>query len=71
MRAALLIATLLSTSLLAQTPASPDWAKVDEETLKHFLAIIKMDTTDPPGGEKPVVDYLKQVLEAEGMAVQT
>ena len=29
-----------------------------------------MDTTDPPGGEKPVVDYLKQVLEAEGIPVQ-
>jgi hypothetical protein len=38
MRADLLIATLLSTSLLAQTPAQPDWAKLDEETLKHFLA---------------------------------
>ena len=71
MRAALLIATLLSTSLLAQTPAQPDWAKVDEETLRHFLAIVKMDTTDPPGGEKPVVDYLKQVLEADGIPVQT
>ena len=71
MRAALVIATLLSTSLLAQTPAQPDWAKVDEETLKHFLAIVKMDTTDPPGGEKPVVDYIKQILEAEGIAVQT
>jgi acetylornithine deacetylase/succinyl-diaminopimelate desuccinylase-like protein len=71
MRAALLTVTLLSTTLLAQTPAQPDWAKVDEETLRHYLAIIKMDTTDPPGGEKPVVDYLKQVLEAEGIAVQT
>ena len=71
MRAAHVIATLLSTSLLAQTPAQPDWAKVDEETLKHFLAIVKMDTTDPPGGEKPVVDYIKQILEAEGIAVQT
>lgn len=71
MRAALVIATLLSTSLLAQTPAQPDWAKVDEETLKHFLAIVQMDTTDPPGGEKPVVDYIKQILEAEGIAVQT
>ncbi len=29
-----------------------------------------MDTTDPPGGEKPVVDYLKQLLEAEGIPVQ-
>ena len=71
MRAALLTFTLLSTTLLAQTPAQPDWAKVEEETLRHFLAIIKMDTTDPPGGEKPVVDYIKQVLEADGIAVQT
>ena len=71
MRATLLTIALLSTTLLAQTPAQPDWAKLDEETLRHYLAIIRMDTTDPPGGEKPVVDYLKQVLEAEGIAVQT
>ena len=71
MRATLLTFALLSTTFLAQTPAQPDWAKLDEETLRHYLAIIKMDTTDPPGGEKPVVDYLKQVLEAEGIAVQT
>ena len=71
MRATLLTITLLSTTILAQTPAQPDWAKLDEETLRHYLAIIRMDTTDPPGGEKPVVDYLKQVLEAEGIAVQT
>jgi acetylornithine deacetylase/succinyl-diaminopimelate desuccinylase-like protein len=71
MRATLLAFSLFSTTLLAQTPTQPDWAKVEEETLRHFLAIIKMDTTDPPGGEKPVVDYLKQVLEADGIAVQT
>ncbi len=70
MRAALLTVTLLTTTLLAQTPAQPDWAKLDEETLRHFLAIIKLDSTDPPGNEKPVVDYLKQVLEAEGIPVQ-
>ena len=60
----------VATTLLAQDAAQPDWAKVDEETMRHFQAIIKMDTTDPPGGEKPVVDYLKQVLEAEGIPVQ-
>ena len=71
MRATLLTVTLLATTLGAQAPAQPDWAKVEDETLRHFLAIIKMDTTDPPGGEKPVVDYIKQVLEADGIAVQT
>jgi acetylornithine deacetylase/succinyl-diaminopimelate desuccinylase-like protein len=70
MRVALLIGVLFSTSLLAQPSAQPDWAKVEEETLRHFLAIIKIDTTDPPGGEKPLVDYLKQVLEADGIPVQ-
>ncbi len=71
MRASLLIASLLSTSLLAQTPAQPDWAKIEEETLRHFQAILRMDSTDPPGKEDHVVAYLKQVLEAEGIAVQT
>ena len=70
MRTTLLALSLLSTSLLAQAPAQPDWAKLDDETMRHFQAIIRMDTTDPPGGEKPVVDYLKQVLEAEGIPVQ-
>lgn len=29
-----------------------------------------MDTSDPPGGERPVVDYLRQVLESEGIEVK-
>ena len=29
-----------------------------------------MDTSDPPGNEQPAVDYLKQVLEKEGIPVQ-
>jgi acetylornithine deacetylase/succinyl-diaminopimelate desuccinylase-like protein len=66
----LLFAFAASTSLIAQSSPQPNWTAMDVETLKHFQAIVKMDTTDPPGGEKPVVDYLKQVLEAEGIAVQ-
>ena len=70
MRVTFLAVAVISTSLLAQTPAQPDWAKLEEESMRHFQAILKMDSTDPPGGEKPVVDYLKQVLEADGIAVQ-
>jgi acetylornithine deacetylase/succinyl-diaminopimelate desuccinylase-like protein len=66
---ALLFVIAASTSVVAQS-LQPNWSAVDVETLKHFQAIIKMDTTDPPGGEKPVVDYLKQVLEADGIPVQ-
>jgi acetylornithine deacetylase/succinyl-diaminopimelate desuccinylase-like protein len=65
----LLLVLLASTSLIAQSK-QPDWAQIDAEALKHFQAIVRMDTTDPPGGEKPVVDYLKQVLDAEGIPTQ-
>ena len=43
----------------------------DEETLRHFQALIRFDTSDPPGNEKPAADYLRQVLEKEGIPVQT
>ncbi|MGH9219498.1 MAG: M20 family metallopeptidase, partial [Vicinamibacterales bacterium] len=71
MRIALLVAALASTSLLAQSRSEPDWAKIDEETMRHFQAILKLDSTDPPGKEDHVVAYLKQVLEKDGIAVQT
>ena len=71
MRIALLIAILAtSVSIGAQSGAQPDWAKIDEETLRHFQAIIKIDSTDPPGKEQGVVEYLKQVLEKDGIPVQ-
>lgn len=65
---ALLCITLTAALSAAQPPA--DATAVEEETLRHFQAIVGMDTTDPPGGEKPVADYLKKVLEAEGIPVQ-
>ena len=70
MRTTLLVIALGSTSLIAQS-RQPDWAQLDAETMKHFQAIVRMDSMDPPGNEKPVVDYLKQVLEAEGIPTQT
>ena len=45
----------------------PDWTAFDEETMRHYQALLRFDTTDPPGNEKPAADYLKQVLEKEGI----
>jgi acetylornithine deacetylase/succinyl-diaminopimelate desuccinylase-like protein len=53
-----------------QNQAKPDWPAAESELIKHFLAIVRMDTTDPPGGERPVVEYLKSVLKAEGIEYQ-
>ncbi|MEZ5404475.1 MAG: M20/M25/M40 family metallo-hydrolase [Bryobacteraceae bacterium] len=50
--------------------AEPDWSKLDAETLRHFQALVQIDTQDPPGFEAPAVDYLKKALEAEGIPVK-
>ncbi len=50
--------------------ADPDWDALNEETLRHFQALVQMDTSDPPGREQPAVDYLKNVLESEGIPVE-
>src|SRR5688572_25468717 len=38
--------------------------------MQHFQALLRFDTSDPPGNEKPAADYLKQVLEREGIPVE-
>src|SRR5688572_4190299 len=55
----------------AQADPSAARAAIDAETLRHFQALVRMDTTSPPGNEKPAADYVAQVLEREGIPVQT
>src|SRR5579863_9992162 len=50
----------------AQAVNSP---QVNAELLRHYQALVRIDTTDPPGSETKAVDYIKQVLEAEGIPV--
>ena len=57
---------------LAAQAAEPvvDWEKLKAETLQHFQAIVRIDTSNPPGNETAVVNYLKSVLDREGIAYQ-
>lgn len=48
-----------------------DWKAHEAESLKHFTALIQFDTQNPPGNETRVVDYLKKVFDAEGIAAKT
>lgn len=59
---------LLVSGVYAQTP---DWSKINPEFLRHYTTVVQMDTTDPPGNETKVVEYVKSVLEAEGIPVIT
>src|SRR6267378_5891734 len=56
-------------SLQAQRPAAVDWNKLRPEILQHYRSLVQLDTT--AGHETLAVDYLKKVLEAEGIPTQT
>jgi acetylornithine deacetylase/succinyl-diaminopimelate desuccinylase-like protein len=43
---------------------------VEEETLRHFQALLRLDTSNPPGNEVLAVEYLKQVFDKEGIPTQ-
>jgi acetylornithine deacetylase/succinyl-diaminopimelate desuccinylase-like protein len=71
------VATLLAALALggpqhlgAQNPTVPDWDRLNAETLQHFQALVRLDTQNPPGNEYLVTDYVKGVLEKEGIPVQ-
>ena len=62
---------LIAVAVQGQEAPRPDWARIEDETMRHFQALVRMDTSDPPGNEQPAGDYLKQLFEKEGIAVQT
>ena len=38
--------------------------------MQHFQALLRLDTTSPPGNERRAVEYLEQVLRREGITYQ-
>jgi acetylornithine deacetylase/succinyl-diaminopimelate desuccinylase-like protein len=72
--AALLLASAIGVD--AQTPrggsdsgrgGSLDPPAFEAETLRHFQALLRLDTSSPPGNEIRVVEYLKKVFDQEGI----
>src|SRR5215470_19462623 len=59
-------------SMTAQVPTTKtplDWNKLQVEILEQYRALVMLDTTS--GHETLAVDYLKKVLEAEGIPTKT
>jgi hypothetical protein len=46
-----------------------DWSKTGEEGMRHFQALVQIDSTGAPGSETKVAEYVKRVLESEGIPV--
>ncbi len=72
MKRTLLVVTLLAACALspARAQAPIDWKAIEAETLRHFQALVRIDTSNPPGNETRAAEYIKEILEKEGIAVQ-
>ena len=66
----IVVAVFCATVLSAQARRDPEWPRLQAETLQHYQAVLRIDSSDPPGNEKGVVDYFEQMLTREGIAVQ-
>ena len=49
----------------------PDWKAIEGETMQYFQSLVQINTSNPPGNETLVVDYLKKILEKENIEVKT
>src|SRR5262245_30673986 len=54
------------------SPAAPQKPPVSQtspqaETLRHFRALVQIDTSNPPGNEVRIVEYLEKVLASDGI----
>lgn len=66
MRSLLLIPLLVLPAWAGSSP-SPDWDSLAGEILRHYTALLRLDTTNPPGNETRAARYLKQVLDEAGI----
>ena len=62
-----LILIALSTTVSAQDRYLVDWDEVGEEAINHLINLVRIDSSNPPGNETEVANYLKAVLDAEGI----
>ncbi|MCH7822556.1 MAG: M20/M25/M40 family metallo-hydrolase [Proteobacteria bacterium] len=65
--------TVIACLCLAGPATSQDqylvnWDTVGEESKGHLVNLIRIDSSNPPGNETEVADYLKDVLKQEGIS---
>jgi acetylornithine deacetylase/succinyl-diaminopimelate desuccinylase-like protein len=66
----LILFAFCAVSAIAQIP-SINWDQQKAEILRHYRELVQINTSAPPGNETKAVEYLKKVLEAEGIPTKT
>jgi acetylornithine deacetylase/succinyl-diaminopimelate desuccinylase-like protein len=49
----------------------PDFAKARAEAVQTLQGLIRLDTSNPPGNESRAVEYIKRILDREGIESET
>ena len=61
---------ILLFSAAAAAATAPDWNQVAPELIQHYTALLRIDTSNPPGNETAAAKYVQSVLEREGIAAK-
>lgn len=56
-----------TTARAARTAGAIDWEPVEHEALELFRALLRIDTTNPPGNERPAAELLAQGFREDGI----
>ena len=71
MKTRLSIVTLAAAAALAvhvlAAPAQPDFAAARDEAGRILSGLVQLDTSNPPGNETKAANYIKQILDKEGI----
>lgn len=71
MRKSFAVALLLSPVFaVAQEGYLIDWDEVGAESVGYMVDLVRINSSNPPGNETKVVNYLKGVLDREGIATE-
>ena len=51
-----------------QATREPDFKKAQDEAIQLLQGLIRVDTSNPPGNETKAAQYLKSILDRDGIA---
>ena len=60
-------ASIAARRLIQSASPQPDWKAIEDETMRHYQTVLRLDTSNPPGNETQVAEYLKQIFDKEGI----
>src|SRR5688572_28741420 len=69
MRSLILVFTI-PVFLCAAEQYAVDWDKAGKEAVEHFTALLRIDTSNPPGNETAAATYIQKALARHGIVAR-